>query len=111
MLRKIPENLFIRKTPEGMKIHRSGPTRGQGALVARPLPGRATWLPGGGVHLLAPPLTYIYVSDQNFPRQSPFLETYLCSATVVISFSGGDRRTCPDTLPEEEDHPDVSTKP
>ena len=34
-----------------------------------------------------------------------FLETYLCSAAVAISISGGDRRTCSGTLPEEEDHP------
>ena len=104
------ENIFIQKPPEGTKFLRRGPTRGQGALVACPLHGRATWPPGGppghmGGHLLAPPFAYNYVSSRKHPRRNPFLETYLCSAAVAISISGGDRHTCPDTLPEEEDHP------
>ena len=74
------------------------PWRGQGGT-------RATRVPGA----LGPPpassSSYIYPSDQKTPRQNRFLETYICSAAVTILISGGDRRTCYRTLPEEEDHP------
>ena len=60
---------------------------------------------GVGATSWLPPLTYIYLSSHNYPRLDPFLVTYLCSAAVMISISGGDRRTYFGTLPEEEDHP------
>ena len=51
------------------------------------------------------PSAYIFVSDQKPPKRSPFLESNLCSTAVAILISGGDRRTCSGSLPEEEDHP------
>ena len=96
--KKILVNIFIQKTPEGTKIHWRGSTRVQGALVTPPSslaapPGRL-W---GGGHLLAPSFAYIYLSSRKYPGWNPVLETYLCFAAVVISFSGGDRRTCSGT--------------
>ena len=87
-----------------MKIHRRGPTKGLGALVVRPPPWShhlATWEVGPPP---GSPFSYIYLTSRNFTGRNPFLKTYLCSATVVILISGGDRRTCSGTLPEEEDH-------
>ena len=76
---------------------------GGGALLARP--GSRARHQGAWGHLLASPFAHILLPDQNFLRRNPFLETYLCSAAVAITISGGDRRTCSGTLPEGEDHP------
>ena len=56
MLIKFQKIFFIQKTPEGTKIHWRGPTRSQGALVARPPPGPATWPRGGWRPPLGSPL-------------------------------------------------------
>ena len=108
MFRKIQKNSRNSFHPDDTRWDeesRRGPTRSQGVLVACPPPGRATWPPGRWGPPPDFPLRLYLPYVPKLHGKKPFLDSYLCSAVVAISISGGARRTYPGNLSEEEDHP------
>ena len=100
MLNFFPKNFLSRwhENPLERAHQGLGHARGAPSLLV------ATWPSGRWGPPLDSPFAYIYLSSRNFTKQNPFLKTYLCSAAVAISISGGDQRTCSGTLAEGEDH-------